>query len=150
MFNVVLNINSVVEILVRIVSGETWENSLREAIPSRKIRSAAELQDEFNYRNVRTEHQLYEIPVNKLPRFDFRNVLTRCCVKMGRKLEWVNEEHDVKKTKQHRFTTRAVIDGEVVGVGEGSSIKIAASYAAWKGLEWIGVYQEEVPEIIKE
>lgn len=149
-FDVVLNINSVVEILVRIVSGETWESSLREAIPSRKIRSAAELRDEFNYRNIRTERQLYEIPTNKLPQFDFRNILTRCCVKMGKKLEWLNEEHDVKKTKQHRFTTRVVIDGEVAGVGEGNSIKIAASYAAWKGLEWIGVYQEEESETVKE
>ena len=132
-----------VEILISFLETQNWRASLLKAIPLRKTRSKPNMTDEYDYKSIRNEKMLFELPISKLPRFEFGNVLHKLCIQQGKKLEYEKEEFDVKKTHENRFHVRAKVDDVLVGEGMGSSVKIATSYAAWKALEALGVYSEK-------
>lgn len=142
----VLNVNTVVEILISFLETQNWRTAFLNAIPLRKTRSKPNMMDEYDYKSIRNEKMLYELSLTKLPRFEFRNVLHKLCIQQGKKLEFEKEEFDIKKTHENRFHVRAKVDDVLVGEGEGSSVKIATSYAAWKGLKALGIYSETETE----
>ena len=145
-----MNVNTVVEVLINYLESHDWRSSLQRAVPLRKVRSKENTQKAFDYRNIRTEEALLGLPVFKLTKFEFRNALERYCIKEQKKLTFETEERNLKKMAENgtlsedvsRFTMRAYIDGELMGEGNGSSMRIASSYAAWRALERCGVFRQ--------
>ena len=133
----------------------SWFSLWRRAIGGkvcRKIHDRQQEQAEFDYLRIRTEEQLLALPILKLTKFEFRKALERFCIKQDRKLTFEKTENDLKKMEKEgintenisRFVIKAFVDGKQVGEGQGSNIRIATSYACWRGLKECGVYDSDV------
>ena len=103
---------------------------------------------EYNYLNICTEEQLLALPMTRLTKFEFKNKLDRYCVQHKQKLSFLTEERDLKNKgagtseERGRFSVKALIDGVVMGIGEGGNMRIASAYASWRALDALGVFSQ--------
>ena len=146
--SVVMNVNTVVEILIHFLESGDWRASFQSAVPQRKVNAKPNLQEAFHFRRIVTEEQLLALTPVQLPKFEFKNALDKYCVKQRRKLSFEKEE--TKGEGKGRFVVRARIDGKVMGEGEGSSMRNAAAYASWRALKACGVLDESSGEEVSE
>ena len=122
--------------------------SFQTAIPMRKVNSKPNLDEEYNYLNICTEEQLLALPITRLTKYEFKNKLDRYCIQHKQKLSFLTEERDLKKMvlgvpeELSRFSVKALIDGVIMGVGEGGNMRIASAYASWRALNALGVYSQ--------
>ena len=146
--SVVMNVNTMVEILIHYLESGDWRECFQRAVPQRKVNAKPNLQEAFHFRRVVTEEQLLALTPVQLPKFEFKNALDKYCVKQRRKLTFEKEE--TKGDGKGRFVVRALIDGKVMGEGEGSSMRIAAAYASWRALKACGVLDDDSGEVVSE
>lgn len=146
--NLVMNVNTVVEILIHYMDYGNWTECFKKCIPQRKVHDLEQEQEEFNVMRIKTEEQLLQLSSMKLTKFEFRKALERHCIKNGLNVTFEKQVNDLKALEKNginiegmpRFLVKAFINGQEVGKGEGSNSRIAASYASWRGLKWCGVY----------
>ena len=143
-----MNVNTMVEILINYLETGDWRVSFQNAIPMRKVNSKPNMDKEYNYLNINTEEQLLALPITRLVKYEFKNKLDRYCVQHKQKLTFLTEERDLKKVGEgaseglERFSVRALIDGVVMGIGEGGNMRIASAYASWRALNTLGVFSK--------
>lgn len=142
-----MNVNTVVEILISFLETGDWRESFQRAVPLRKTRTKDNTNNEYDYKLIQTEEALLSLPIIRLTKFEFKNVLHRYCVKHQKKLSFETDEYDLKNTtlpknERSRFVVRVLIDGKVVGEGRGGNIRIASAYASWRALNECGVYND--------
>ena len=147
-----MNVNTVVEILIRFLETGDWHESFKSAVPLRKIRSKDNTNEEYDFKQIQTEEALLSLPIFRLTKFEFKNVLHRYCVKHQKKLSFETDEFDLKKStlpenERSRFVVRVRIDDDVVGEGRGGNIRVASAYASWKALKACGVYNDAAETI---
>ena len=146
--SVVLNVNTVVEILLSMIETNDWRASLVKAIPHRKVQNLSNQKTEYDYRRIASEEALLSLPITQLTKFEIKQALERYCIQHKMKLLFEREERDLPAS--NRFEVRAVVDGRQIGQGTGSNTRIAASYAAWRGLKTFGVFDQENGESASE
>ena len=143
-----MNVNTMVEIIINYLQTRDWRVSFQTAIPMCKVNSKPNLDKEYNYLNICTEEQLLALPMTRLTKFEFKNKLDRYCVQHKQKLSFLTEERDLKNKgagtaeERGRFSVKALIDGVVMGIGEGGNMRIASAYASWRALDALGVFSQ--------
>ena len=146
--HIVLNVNTVVEILLSMLETNDWRSSLAKAIPHRKVQNLSNQKTEYDYRRITSEEALVSLPITRLPKFEFKQALERYCIHHKMKLLFEREERGL--SAPNRFEVRAIVNGKVIGEGTGSNTRVAASYAAWRGLKTLGVFDQESGESVSE
>ena len=112
-----MNVNTVVEILISFLETGDWRESFQRAVPLRKTRTKDNTNNEYDYKLIQTEEALLSLPIIRLTKFEFKNVLHRYCVKHQKKLSFETDEYDLKNTtlpknERSRFVVRVLIDGK--------------------------------------
>lgn len=125
-----------------------WRESLQQCIPQRKVHDREQEKIEFDPMRIKTEEQLFRLPIVKLTKFEFRKALERHCIKNGLALTYHIQENNLKQMEKDgidttgisRYIIKACVDGKEVGEGRGGNMRIATAYASWRGLYSCGVY----------
>lgn len=152
----VLNVNTVVEILIAVGETGDWRTSLMNAIPQRKVQHLSNQKEEFDFRRIVDEKMLLSLPITRLTKFEIKQALERYCIQHKKKLTFERKENKQSEGKesitpsQERFEIKAVVDGAVMGTGSGSNTRIAASFASWRALKAMGVIDESEAECVSE
>ena len=73
--SVVMNVNTMVEILIHYLESGDWRECFQRAVPQRKVNAKPNLQEAFHFRRVVTEEQLLALTPVQLPKFEFKNAL---------------------------------------------------------------------------
>lgn len=154
----VLNVNTVVEILIAVGETGDWRTSLVNAIPQRKVQHLSNQKEEYDFRRIVDEKTLLSLPITRLTKFEIKQALERYCIQHKKKLTFERNEHDKASVEKkegdcpsvERFEVKAVVDGTVMGAGSGSNTRIAAAFASWRALKAMGVLDESEAECVSE
>lgn len=153
----VLNVNTVVEILIAVGETGDWRTSLMNAIPQRKVQHLSNQKEEYDFRRITDEKTLLSLPITRLTKFEIKQALERYCIQHKKKLTFERRENKHSKEGNEsitpsleRFEIKAIVDGTVMGTGSGSNTRIASSFASWRALKAMGVIDESEAECVSE
>lgn len=148
-FTVVMNINTVVEMIIAYKETNDWRATFERCVPVRKLKVKDASGHSFDYRRVRTVEELESIDEHQINRFQLRHALHIFCQKHKLEYEFENEEipfeayvdkvRDLEeKPPYYRFLARVKVDGKYMGEGKGKSLRSAQGKAAWHALVALG------------
>ena len=151
---IVLNINTLVEMIIAYSETHNWRETFERCIPIRKVRVTDETGNNFDYHNIKSVAQLEAISEYRINRYEMKHALHIFCEKHSIVYTFENRElsydeylkENVNEQKAHpflRFEATVLLNGEVVGMGRGKSQRAAQGRASWYALVRLGEIQVE-------
>ena len=89
---IVLNINTLVEIMIAYSETKDWRKTFERCIPIRKVKVEDETGCGFDYRQVKSQKQMEEISEFRINRFEMKHTLHICCEKQKIPYEFKTRE----------------------------------------------------------
>ena len=140
--SVVMNINTLVEMIIAFAETHDWRATFERCIPLRKLDVEDETGNGFDYHNIHSAEALEAISEYNINRYQLKHALHILCEKRGLKYafdmqEVPYEEHE-EGTPFLRFRATVTVEGKVLGEGRGKNQRSAQGKAAWHALVALG------------
>lgn len=139
---VVMNINTLVEMIIAFQETHDWRATFERCIPLRKRDVEDETGNGFDYHNIHSAAALEAISEFNINRYQMKHALHILCEKRGLEYAFANEElryEDHEEGKPFfRFRATVTVDGKVLGEGRGKNQRSAQGKASWHALVALG------------